>query len=92
MVKRPTAREDQLAPGEYGAAAAGFERKVARYAPPFVAFLGKPAFGALTGQKSVAWGRQDATLGASALWVLPDPSGRNRTFTLDALPAGQPPR
>lgn len=85
VVERATAREDQLAPDEYRAAAAGFARKVARYAPAFVAFLGKPAFAALTGQKRVAWGRQSVTMGPSAIWVLPNPSGRNRSFTLAQL-------
>ena len=87
MVERPTARADQLSPGDFIASAAGFERKIGRYAPRFVAFLGKAAYAALSGQRDVAWGLQPATIKRSAIWVLPNPSGRNRAFTLDQLVA-----
>lgn len=85
VVERPTARADQLSMQEFAAAAAGFEQKIARYAPRVVAFLGKAAYGALSGQRDVSWGRQPRTFGNAAVWVLPNPSGRNRAFTLDQL-------
>ncbi|HEV2674733.1 MAG TPA: G/U mismatch-specific DNA glycosylase [Aliidongia sp.] len=85
VVGRPTARAEQLSAQEFLAAAASFERKIARYAPRFVAFLGKAAFGALSGRRDVAWGSQPTTLGGAAVWVLPNPSGRNRSFDLDRL-------
>jgi len=85
VVERPTARADQLSADEFRAAAAGFERKIARYAPRYVAFLGKAAYSALSGQKQIAWGLQPHTLGRAAVWVLPNPSGRNLGFTLDQL-------
>lgn len=56
VVERPTARADQLSLHEFMAAAADFERKIARYAPRFVAFLGKAAYCALSGQREVSWG------------------------------------
>jgi double-stranded uracil-DNA glycosylase len=85
VVERPTARADQLAPLEYAAAADAFERKVARYAPRFVAFLGKAAYSALSGRRDIVWGLQSTPMAASAIWVLPNPSGRNRAFTLEQL-------
>ncbi|WP_266182884.1 G/U mismatch-specific DNA glycosylase [Dyella humicola] len=85
VVKRPTARADQLSPEDFISSAAGFEQKVGRYAPRFVAFLGKAAYAALSGQREVAWGLQAATIEHSAIWVLPNPSGRNRAFSLDQL-------
>jgi TDG/mug DNA glycosylase family protein len=85
VVERPTARADQLSADEFKAAAASFERKIARYAPRYVAFLGKAAYSALSGQKQIAWGLQPHTLGHAAVWVLPNPSGRNLGFTLDQL-------
>ncbi|HEY2624238.1 MAG TPA: G/U mismatch-specific DNA glycosylase [Dyella sp.] len=85
VVKRPTARADQLSPGDFKAAATEFEQKIARYPPRFVAFLGKAAYAALSSQREIAWGLQDATLKGSAIWVLPNPSGRNLSFTLDHL-------
>ena len=85
VVERPTARADQLSADEFRAAAVSFERKIARYAPRYVAFLGKAAYSALSGQKQIAWGLQPHTLGHAAVWVLPNPSGRNLGFTLDQL-------
>ncbi|NWC96789.1 MULTISPECIES: G/U mismatch-specific DNA glycosylase [unclassified Pseudomonas] len=85
VVERPTARADQLSAGEFKAAAVGFENKIARYAPRCVAFLGKAAYGALTGQREMAWGLQPHSLGNAAVWVLPNPSGRNLGFTLEQL-------
>jgi double-stranded uracil-DNA glycosylase len=85
VVERPTASADQLAPQEFAAAAGAFERKIAHYAPRFVAFLGKAAYCALSGRREVAWGRQPAATGPAVTWVLPNPSGRNRAFSLDQL-------
>ena len=67
------------------AAAAGFEQKVARHAPRFVAFLGKAAYAALSGQREVAWGLQPSPIQQARVWVLPNPSGRNLAFGLDDL-------
>jgi mismatch-specific thymine-DNA glycosylase len=54
VVERPTARADQLSLHEFTAAAADFERKIERYAPRCVAFLGKAAYCALSGQRQIA--------------------------------------
>lgn len=85
VVERPTARADQLSVHEFTAAAAHFEQKIARYAPRFVAFLGKAAYSALSGQREIAWGLQSKMFGNASVWVLPNPSGRNRAFTQDQL-------
>ncbi|AOE64010.1 G/U mismatch-specific DNA glycosylase [Pseudomonas corrugata] len=85
VVRRPTARADQLSAYEFTAAAVDFEQKILRYAPRCVAFLGKAAYAALTGQKQVMWGPQPSPFGNARVWVLPNPSGRNRAFTLEQL-------
>jgi TDG/mug DNA glycosylase family protein len=85
VVERPTARADQLSAADFAASAAQFEQKIARYAPRFVAFLGKAAYAALSDRRDIAWGPQTATLGGAAVWMLPNPSGRNRAFGLDQL-------
>lgn len=85
VVDRPTARADQLSAEEFIAAAARFEKKIARYAPRCVGFLGKAAYSVLSGQRELAWGPQPVAFGGAAVWVLPNPSGRNRAFTLDQL-------
>ncbi|RAI65451.1 G/U mismatch-specific DNA glycosylase [Pseudomonas fluorescens] len=85
VVERPTASADQLSLHEFSAAAADFEQKIARHAPRFVAFLGKAAYCALSGERDIAWGLQPKTFGNASVWVLPNPSGRNRGFSLEQL-------
>ncbi|MFB9122088.1 G/U mismatch-specific DNA glycosylase [Paraburkholderia dipogonis] len=87
VVSRPTARADQLSSWEFKAAAAGFERKIEGYAPQCVAFLGKMALSAMSGSRDIGWGPQPTTFGGARAWVLPNPSGLNRSFSLDALVA-----
>ncbi|WP_456021666.1 G/U mismatch-specific DNA glycosylase [Pseudomonas protegens] len=85
VVARPTARADQVSAQEFVAAAADFEQKLARYKPRHVAFLGKAAYAGLSGKKAIAWGLQPETFGGAAVWVLPNPSGRNLAFSLEQL-------
>ena len=87
LVGRPTARADQVSTAEFIAATAVFEQKMARTAPRCVAFLGKAAFRAMSGQRDITWGRQQTTLASAGVWILPNPSGRNRAFSLDQLAA-----
>jgi len=85
VVARPTASAEQLSRHGFTEAAAAFEAKIARHAPRVVAFLGKVAYSALSGQRELAWGLQPGTFGGAAVWVLPNPSGRNRGFTQEQL-------
>jgi double-stranded uracil-DNA glycosylase len=85
VVSRPTARADQLSQWEFDAAASGFERKIEHNAPQYVAFLGKTALSAMSGKRDIQWGLQPVRFGGARAWVLPNPSGLNRTFSLDAL-------
>lgn len=85
VVGRPTAAADELSKQDFVDAASGFERKIGTYAPDFVAFLGKAAYAALTESRDIPWGRQTVALQGSTVWVLPNPSGRNRAFTLERL-------
>ena len=84
-VARPTVRASELARHEFSAAADSLNKKVQRYHPRFLAFLGKAAFATIFNKRSVAWGQQTVTFGGAEVWVLPNPSGMNRAFTLDAL-------
>ena len=84
-VERPTVKASDLSLNEFRAAADGLERKVGRYHPRILAFLGKPAFAAIFNERSVNWGRQQVRFGGAEVWVLPNPSGLNRAFTLDGL-------
>ncbi|MFM0337039.1 G/U mismatch-specific DNA glycosylase [Paraburkholderia fungorum] len=85
VVSRPTARADELSQWEFKAAASEFEQKIERHAPQCVAFLGKMALAAMSGRRDIQWGAQPRTFGGARVWVLPNPSGLNRSFSLDAL-------
>lgn len=85
VVARPTASARELSRSDYLAAAGELERKVARWRPRCVAFLGKAAYSALSERTVVDWGAQAESFGGASVWVLPNPSGLNRGFSLDAL-------
>ena len=56
-----------------------------RYAPRSIAFLGKRALSIMIDQPAIAWGRHPSKFAGAVVWVLPNPSGLNRNFTLEAL-------
>ena len=85
VVARATSRADQLAKPEFIAAAAALQRKLVHYRPGYLAFLGKAAYAALSKEPKLPWGRQEQSFGGTAVWVLPNPSGLNRGFSLEAL-------
>ena len=85
VVRRPTQRADEVLPEEFIRARPGFETKMRHYAPRAIAFLGKRAYSAMLGQPDIDWGRQPMAFAGASAWVLPNPSGLNRGFTLDAL-------
>jgi double-stranded uracil-DNA glycosylase len=85
VVSRATKGADELSPNEFAAATDGFERKIAHYMPRFVAFLGKAAYAGMNGQRLIDWGLQPDRISDATVWVLPNPSGRNRSFPLDRL-------
>jgi len=84
-VARPTASATDLSRADYIAALPVFQRKIAKYRPRYLAFLGKPACSVFLNQRDLSWGLQPSTLGGSAVWVLPSPSGLNRAFTIGKL-------
>ena len=85
VVRRPTRRADEVSTEEFRLARPEFEARMRRYAPRAIAFLGKRAVSAMIGRPSVEWGRLPADFAGTMAWVLPNPSGLNRSFTLDAL-------
>ena len=84
-VRRPSARANEIPAAEFRASRSAFEAKMRRYSPRVVAFLGKQALSAMSAQASVPWGLQADRFADAASWVLPNPSGLNRSFSLNAL-------
>jgi TDG/mug DNA glycosylase family protein len=85
VVGRPTKRADEVLLEEFMKARLGFETKIRRYAPRSIAFLGKRALSTMIGQPGVEWGQRPKRFAGTMAWVLPNPSGLNRRFTLDNL-------
>jgi TDG/mug DNA glycosylase family protein len=87
VVARPTARADQVASGEFADAAGALRAKIERHQPDCIAFLGKAAYSEISGMKKVDWGEQGARFGGARAWVIPNPSGLNKGFSLERLVA-----
>lgn len=84
-VDRPTRGASEVTRLELRSAGGALERKVRVYAPRVLAFLGKAAYSAISGRGDISWGRQPERFGGSIVWVLPNPSGLNRRFSLEDL-------
>jgi len=85
VVPRPTAQAADLSRSEIEQAGEAFRGKIAHYAPRHVVFLGKMALSAISGTRNIDWGLQAKPFGGAHSWVVPNPSGLNRAFDLDAL-------
>jgi double-stranded uracil-DNA glycosylase len=85
VVERATARADELSPDELVAGGARLAAKIAAWRPATVAVLGVSAYRAAFGRPRAAVGPQSDTIGGAPVWVLPNPSGLNAHYGLDAL-------
>ena len=84
-VARATSRADELSKDEFDNSIETFKIKMTRFQPKYIAFLGKPAYMAFSGKKQILWGHQPEDFCGAKVWVLPNPSGLNRGFTLSDL-------
>jgi TDG/mug DNA glycosylase family protein len=80
MASRPSAQAAELSGDELARGAAALARKAKRYEPRAIAFLGISAYRVAFARPKAVLGRQPETLGDTALWVLPNPSGLNAHF------------
>jgi TDG/mug DNA glycosylase family protein len=85
LVRRATARADQLTAEELRAGAGRVLGKLRRHAPRVVAFLGVTAYRTAFRIPGAMVGPQAGRIGPSAVWVLPNPSGLNAHYQLPAL-------
>lgn len=86
-VERATRRASDLESGEFKHAASALREKIERYQPLCIAFLGKAAYAGITRQNKLEWGDQRQTFGGARVWILPNPSGLNRGYSLEQLVA-----
>ena len=85
VVDRATATADLLDDEELREGAKSLEAKVKRYRPGILAVLGVSAYRTAFGRPKAQTGLQLETLGATRLWVLPNPSGLNAHYQLADL-------
>jgi TDG/mug DNA glycosylase family protein len=91
LVARPSPGIDTLKPQEYLDGWVILEKKIARFRPAIVAFVGVTMYRALAkvlGQartKDIKTGFQDASIHGARIFVLPNPSGRNAHFQYDEM-------
>ena len=85
VVRRASAGENDLTPEELIAGGRRLVRKVRRLRPRCLAVLGVGAYRAAFGRPKAQPGRQAETIGQTALWVLPNPSGLNAHYQPEAL-------
>jgi TDG/mug DNA glycosylase family protein len=83
IVPRPTPGIDTLRPEEYVKGRLVLRRKILRYRPTVVVAVGLTVFRALfpAHKGTVALGGQNERIGGTAVFVLPNPSGRNANYT-----------
>lgn len=85
LVERTTATAAELASDEYVRGGELLRRRVTRYRPRVVAFLGIGAYRSAFARPKATFGLQPERIGESALWVLPSPSGLNANHQLPQL-------
>ncbi len=81
VVRRATARADELTKQEIVAGGATLRRKVRRLRPAWLAVLGVTAYRQAFGQPAAKVGLQELRLGETGVWVLPNPSGLNAHYS-----------
>lgn len=85
LVARTTATAAELSPDELRRGAVSLRRKVVRFAPRAMAFLGLGAYRTAFGAPRASLGEQPDLLGPALVWVLPNPSGLQAHYPLPVL-------
>jgi len=87
LVRRATARADELTKAELVAGGVRLGELVAQHRPRVVAVLGITAYRLAFARPKAALGRQPDAIAGSELWVVPNPSGLNAHETIASLTA-----
>ena len=85
LVRRATARADELTAEELRAGAAALVATAERVRPRVVAVAGITAYRSAFGVRLAMPGRQPEPLAGATLWVVPNPSGLNAHETVASL-------
>ena len=85
LVRRATARADELSPAELREGGAALREFVNEHRPAVVAVAGITAYRTAFKVPAAKAGRQPGTFAGSILWVVPNPSGLNAHETAASL-------
>ena len=85
LVARTTARADELAPDELRAGAKRLVERLETFRPRAVAFLGLGTYRTAFDRPKGDPGPRRERIAGARVWVLPNPSGLNAHYQLDAL-------
>ncbi|MDX3071167.1 G/U mismatch-specific DNA glycosylase [Streptomyces sp. NPDC088354] len=85
IVRRPTVRAAELSRAELVAGGRTLRRRVRARRPVWLALLGVTGYRAAFGVPDAVVGPQEATIGGTRIWVLPNPSGLNAHYPPAAL-------
>jgi double-stranded uracil-DNA glycosylase len=85
LVARATVRADELSAAELRAGAGHLTAKVIELRPRWLAVVGVTAFRVAFARPHAAVGAQPERIGATRVWVLPNPSGLNAHWSAAAL-------
>jgi TDG/mug DNA glycosylase family protein len=85
VVRRATARADELTDEELRVGGEQLVALVARVQPRVVALAGITAYRTAFGRRKATLGRQEETIADAELWVVPNPSGLNAHETVSSL-------
>jgi TDG/mug DNA glycosylase family protein len=85
VVDRPSAKAAELTRAELVAGGESLTKKVLDVQPEWLAVLGVTAYRDAFGIRTALVGPQDHLIGATRVWVLPNPSGLNAHYTLPKL-------
>ena len=85
VASRATARADELSVAEIVAGGNALREKVRSLEPRWLAVVGVTAYRTAFADRSAKVGPQEATIGATRVWVLPNPSGLNAHSTAGTL-------
>ncbi|MGI9106411.1 MAG: G/U mismatch-specific DNA glycosylase [Pyrinomonadaceae bacterium] len=80
VVGRATTAAAELSIAEFIEGGRRLKAKVRRYRPKFLAVLGVGAYRTAFAQPQAQLGLQSETIGETAIWVLPNPSGLNAHY------------
>jgi TDG/mug DNA glycosylase family protein len=85
IAPRATAQAAELTEEELREGGVQLRALIGRHRPRYVAVAGVTAYRVAFGRPRAAIGPQDERLGAARLWILPNPSGLNASWTLPKL-------